>query len=162
LPTLSSGPRPRSEKGGCPIRWPSAWLSACSCTLLLAACGGSEATPEPAPKLPPAVAERLATEADAVAARLEAGDPCGAAAQAAALQQRVIEAQNRPSEVPDALREDLGLAVAELVDRTQGECAAAQPPPSPATTAEDDEGDEGRGRGKGKGRGKGRGKGDDD
>jgi hypothetical protein len=146
-------------------------LSACSCALLLAGCGGSAETREPAPKLPPALAERLAAEADGVAKQLEAGDPCGAAARALALQQRVIEAQNRPGEVPAALREDLGLAVADVADRTQSECAAAEappaPPPVPATTTaeqDDDEDDEARGRGKkgkGKSKGKGRGKRDD-
>lgn len=131
--------------------------------LALGACGGQEEAQAPPPKLPPALAQELAADADTVAARLDAGDPCGASEQAAALQQRVVEAQNRPGEVPDALREDLGLAVAILVDRAQAECAAAQPPPPPppATTVdeEDDEGEEENGEGRGKrGKGKGRGK----
>lgn len=106
-----------------------------------------------------------------MAARLDAGDPCGAAELAAGLQQRAIEALNRPRAVPQALKEDLGLAVADLVDRAQTECAAAQPPPAPpppappaATVGEDadDEGDDGPGGGKKNGEGKGKGKGKKD
>jgi hypothetical protein len=168
LPTLSSEPRTRSAKGGCPIRWPTAWLSACSCAALLAGCGGEEQAREPAPRLPQALAEGLAAEADAVAARLDAGDPCGAAALAAALQQRPIEALNRPGAVPDALKDDLGSGVADVVDRAQSDCASATPPPAPpppppATTVneDDEEGEDGGKRGKGRGKGKGRRKKDD-
>jgi hypothetical protein len=170
FPTLSSAPRRRSAKGDCPIRWPAAWLSACSCALALAACGGTEEEAAPPPTLPRTVAARLAADADAVAARLEAGDPCGAAESAAALQQTAVGALNRPGQVPDELKEDLGLAVADLVDRAQTECASAQPPPAPpapppppppATTVDEDEGEEDEddnGRGKKKGRGKRKGK----
>jgi hypothetical protein len=135
---------------------------------LLAGCGGAEQTREPAPKLPPALAERLAADADAVAARLDADDPCGAAQLAATLQQRTIEALNRPRAVPDALKDDLGSGVADVVDRAQTECASATPPPAPpppppaATVDEDDEEDEeGGNRGKARGKGKGKRKRDD-
>jgi hypothetical protein len=119
-----------------------AWLWACS-TALVAGCGGEQKA-QPAPTLPTALAGRLARDADAVAAALRAGDPCGSAARAQALQQRVIQALNRPGLVPAPLKEDLGLAVADLVDRTQSECAAAQPAPapSPPTTVADGEGGE--------------------
>jgi hypothetical protein len=164
LPTLSSAPRRRSAKGGCPITWPAAWLSASSLVLLLAGCGGTEeATPHP--QLPNALAARLASDADAVAARLDAGDPCGAAERAAALQQETIAALNRPGEVPDALKDDLGFAVADVVDRAQSECAAAQPPPAPppvaTATVDEDDDEDGEARGRKRGKGKGRGKKDD-
>jgi hypothetical protein len=136
--------------------WPTAWLSACSFALVLGGCGGTEEA-APRPTLPPALAEQLAGGADAVAARLDAGDPCGAAAQAAALQQAAIQALNRPGQVPAELKEDLGVAVADLLDRAQSECAAAQPPPAPppppattaATTTEPENEDKGRGKKKG-------------
>ena len=129
------------------------------------ASGGEREAEQPAPELPPALAEQLAAEADGVAALLDAGDPCGAAERAAALQQATIAALNRPA-VPAALKEDLGAGVADLVDRAETECAAAQPPPvpPPATTAEEDgdEDENGDGRGKrGKGKGTGRGKKDE-
>jgi len=126
------------------------------------ACGADRDAAPPPPRLPPALAQRLAAEADAVAARLEAGDPCGGAEQAAALQQATIQALNRPGQVPDELKEDLGLAMADLVDRAQTECAAALPPPQTTTTVPDEEEDDdenGRGRGRGKGK---KDKGDDD
>jgi hypothetical protein len=140
------------------MRWPTAWLSACSCVLALAGCGGSEETAPP-PALSAPLAEQLAGRADTVAAQLDAGDPCGAAERAAALQQTAIQALNQPGQVPVELKEDLGVGVADLVDRAQSECAAAQPPPSPppppaATTAADedddehDQGEDGPGRGK--------------
>ena len=133
---------------------------------LAAACGGERGAEEqPAPKLPPALAQQLAAESDSDAQLLDAGDPCGAAERAAALQQRAIAALNTPRTVPDELKEDLGVAVADLVDRAQTECAAAQPPPAPppTTTApeadEDEHEEEGDGRGEnGRGRGKGKGK----
>lgn len=145
------------------MRWPTAWLSASSCMLVLAACGGEQKAASPAPKLPSALGAQLAAEADAIAQQLVSGDPCGAAGRAVALQQGVIAALNRPGQVPTELKEDLGVAAADLVDRAQAECAAAQPPPAPppaTTTApeadeDEDEGeDNGRGRGKGKGKGK--------
>ena len=50
------------------MRWPSAWLAGCSCAALLAGCGGHEAAPPPKPpRIPPAVAQQLAADADAVA-----------------------------------------------------------------------------------------------
>ena len=51
------------------MRWPSAWLAGCSCAALLAGCGGHAAAPPPKPpRIPPAVAQQLAADADAVAA----------------------------------------------------------------------------------------------
>jgi hypothetical protein len=143
--------------------------------LALGGCGGEREAAPPAPKLPSALGEQLAAEADAVGQQLDGGDPCGAAERAAGLQQRAIAALNRPGQVPAELKEDLGVAAADLVDRAQTECAAAQPPPAPpppappppTTTAEEDEsedeakdekededgrGNDGRGRGKGKGK----------
>ena len=46
----------------CPRRWPIVWLTACSCAL--AGCGETKHTAPP--HLPPALAQRLAREADAV------------------------------------------------------------------------------------------------
>ena len=142
--------------------------------LALGACGGAEERAQPPPKLSPALAERLAGEADAVAAMLEGGDPCGAAERAVALQKATIQALNRRGEVPDALKEDLGTGVADVVDRAETECAAAQPPPVPVAppapppaAEEEDEADEGRGKekdkekDKDKDKDKGRGKKDD-
>ena len=101
------------------------------------------------------LASALARDADAIATQLDAGDACGAVERAQALQQRTIEALNSPRLVPAALKEDLGVAVADVVDRTESECAAAQaraqPQPAPPTVAEDegeDHGDEANGNGK--------------
>ncbi len=139
-----------------------------SVALALDGCGGDRESVSPGPRLPSALAEELAADADAVAQLLDAGDPCGAAGRAAGLQRRAIAALNRPGRVPEDLKEDLGVAVADRVDRAQTECAAARPPPPPpppTTTAEqeDDEakdaGDDDDGRGNnGRGRGKGKGK----
>ena len=147
-----------------------AWLWACSCALALAGCGGDE--PErraaPPPRLPPAVAERLAVGADDVAARIEASGPCGAAPAADSLRADAIAAVNTPA-VPADLKEELLASVQELHDRVTSECAAAQPPPPPPppatdeqAEAEDEDAGEGadddgdRGKEKGKGKAKGR------
>ena len=127
---------------------------------MLAACGGEREVAPPPPKLPSALGAQLAAESDSVAQLLDAGDACGAAERAVALQQQAIAAFNSPGQVPDELKEDLGVALADVVDRAKTECAATQPPPAPpvaaTTTEEDDEaeddGHNGRGRGKGKGK----------
>ena len=51
------------------MRWPSVWLAASSAVLIVAGCGGSSMRPRPAPRIPAAVAQRLAADADAVAAQ---------------------------------------------------------------------------------------------
>ena len=135
---------------------------------MLAGCGGEEAR-QPEPRLPADLAGRLAADADAVAARLEAGDPCGAAGLAVALQRRTIAALNRRGAVPDVYKDDLGAGVADVVDRAQTACSAATPPPgpppppppvAPAPNDADDDGDEERAEDQGE-NGEGTGKGND-
>lgn len=111
--------------------------------LLLAACGaGDERRVAPAPRLPAELAGRLAQRAEAVAGRLDAGDPCGAAREAVALQQASIDAINA-GRVPHRFQEELQAAVSELAADAQTACAQLPP----ATTAEEDHG---RGKHKGK------------
>jgi hypothetical protein len=90
----------------------------------LAGCGGAKqhAAP-PQPKLPAALAQQLAAQSDAVAAKLDAGDGCGALAAAQSLQQLTIAAINA-HRVPAALQETLSAAVNDLPGRIH--CA---PPP---------------------------------
>lgn len=84
------------------------WLTL-FCLLTLAACGGGddEAAPQ-APAIPQALAEDLASQAEAIADTLEAGDECGAAHQAddlvAAVDVAVAEGRI-PSELQDSLTE---------------------------------------------------------
>jgi len=128
--------------------------------LVVAGCGAQEQA-EP---LPRGLADELAERSDAVAERLEAGDPCGARAEAEALQQQTIAAVNA-GRVPPRFQEELTSAVGGLVASI--ECVPADP--EPATTAEDDDDDDGGdddddddergGKGKGNGPGKGKGKG---
>jgi predicted secreted protein len=75
-----------------PRRWLIVSLTACS----LAACGQAKHTAPPPPRLPAALAHRLAVEADAVHGRTAA----------LRLQRRVIEAINA-GRVPAALQEEL-------------------------------------------------------
>ena len=71
------------------MRWPSAWLAGCSCAALLAGCGGHEAAPPPKPpRIPPAVAQQLAADADGVAGL----SGCSAHDAAAKLQSDTINA----------------------------------------------------------------------
>ena len=119
--------------------------------LAVAACGGGETERDAAPTLPAALAAELAGRSDTVAERLEADDPCGALAEAEALQADTIAAVNE-GRVPAPFQEELGAAVASLVASI--ECT---PPPPPPVSDEEDEEDDGE-PGKGKGRGKGKGK----
>jgi hypothetical protein len=114
---------------------------------VLAGCGGHARRAEaPPPKLPAALAEQLATRSDAVAARLDASDGCGALADARSLQQQAIAAINA-HQVPAAFQEDLLSTTNDLVARIT--CA---PTPRPK--------EEHHGKGDGKGHGKGGGEGD--
>lgn len=99
------------------MRWQSASLTASSCALLLAGCGGERRQqPAPQPKLPRAVAQQLAARSSRVAERLRANDRCGALAEATQLQRDVIQAINA-QRVPSRLQEPLQSATNSLVLR---------------------------------------------
>ena len=117
--------------------------------LAAAGCGGGETERDAAPTLPAALAAELAGRSDAVAARLEADDPCGALAEAEALQADTIAAVNE-GRVPAPFQEELGAAVASLVASI--ECSPAAPPP--VFDEEEEDGEQGKGQGRGKGKGK--------
>jgi outer membrane murein-binding lipoprotein Lpp len=102
------------------MRWPSAWLVASS-VVLLAGCGSSGHEPpsaKPAPKIPAAVAQQLAADADAVAA--EQG--CAARAPAKQLLDDVIAASAR---LPARYQEPLTSSANELLARIPA-CPAPQ------------------------------------
>jgi hypothetical protein len=96
------------------MRWPSASLAACSCGVLLAGCGGGgdRAAPAPPPRIPSRLAQRLAAEADLVAAA-PAGS-CTARAAAVRLQSDAIASIGN---VPGRYQEQLMGAANSLVDR---------------------------------------------
>ena len=97
-----------------------------STAAVCAACGSHALRAEPPPpKLPAALAAQLATSSDAVAARLDADDSCGALATARGLQQQAIAAINA-HRVPPAFQEDLLAATNDLVARI-----TCVPPPPP-------------------------------
>jgi len=101
------------------MRWPSAWLAGCSCAVLLAGCGGHRAAaPGKPPPIPPAVAQKLAADADAVATL----SGCSAHDAAAKLQRDTIDSISR---VPARYREQLMNAANELAFRVH----ACPPPP---------------------------------
>jgi hypothetical protein len=90
----------------------------------ITACGGSE-QPPPEPKIPAGLARDFAAQAEAIAANLDAGDPCQAREQALALQADVDEAI-ASGRIPAAFRRELRSTVNELV---QIECLPPEPPP---------------------------------
>jgi hypothetical protein len=100
------------------MRWRSASVTAFSCALLLAGCGGGNANqtksrPRP-PRIPADVARRLAAEADLIA-RAEPGS-CTARAAAARLQAEALEAI-QSHRVPPRYQEPLMGAANGLVAR---------------------------------------------
>ena len=113
------------------MRWRSALLVASS--VAVAGCGHSarRTNPPPTPRIPAAVAQQLAADADAVAAR----PGCAARAPAHKLQTDAIRLISR---VPGRYQEPLTSAINDLVARIP-----ACPPPK-------ENGDH-HGRGKGKG-----------
>jgi hypothetical protein len=100
------------------MRWPSASVTAFSCALLLAGCGGGNANqtkPRPRPpRIPADVAQRLAAEADLIA-RAQPGS-CTARAAAARLQAEALEAI-QSHRVPPRYQEPLMSAANGLVAR---------------------------------------------
>ncbi len=117
------------------MRWLSAWLVASSVALALAGCGGgsSPPRPKPPPRIPGAVAQRLAADADAVAAL----EGCAAHDAAAKLLDDVIAETRR---IPARYQEPLTSSANRLLARIP-----ACPPPKK-------EHGHGHGRGKHKGR----------
>jgi hypothetical protein len=112
-----------------------------ACALAIAGCGSGadERAAAPPPRLPSALAGRLAHASDSIAAALDAGDGCSALTLARALQQQTIAAINA-HQVAAPLQEPLQASVNDLVGRIQ--CV----PPV-------EEGDQqGNGNGQGKGR----------
>jgi len=121
----------------------------------LAGCGGGHAhraAPPPQPKLPRALADRLAARSDDVARELDNGDDCGALAAAQDLQHQTIAAVNA-KQVPAALQEPLLGAANALVVRIS--CT----PPPPAEQAHQEQ-MKGEHHGKAKGHHKHDGEGD--
>jgi hypothetical protein len=101
--------------------------AALTAALCLSACGGAkQAAPPPPPAFSQSLASSLATQSDAVADALAAGDTCRAFALARRLQQSTIAAINRGS-VAAGLQEQLSGAVNELVTRVH--CVPPAPPP---------------------------------
>jgi hypothetical protein len=95
------------------IRWPAAWLSACSCVIALAGCGGEEPAPERVQAgqstrvdtaIPAVLAERLADRADRVA---EFGTACEARRRRADELRSAAEAAIGAGRVPVALQPPL-------------------------------------------------------
>jgi hypothetical protein len=92
-------------------------LLTASSAVALASCGGEEPQVEQRtdtlPTIERTVAEGLASRSDKVASLLDAGDTCGAAEEAAALDRDFIETSNR-GEIPALYLEDLGSAIKEI------------------------------------------------
>jgi len=99
-------------------------LALCAVVAVAGGCGNHRAAVPPRPMLARALAERLATLSDTVAAKLTTGDGCGARDAARTLEQQTMKAIDR-GEVPRRLRAPLLSAVGDLVDRTQ---CPPQPP----------------------------------
>jgi hypothetical protein len=115
--------------------------------LLVGGCGsGNDAAPLP-PRLPAALASRLAARSDTVRRLLRRSDGCGALAAARQLQRDAIAAVNS-RRVPTRFQEPLIGAANDLVLRLH--CAPSPPPPARAAGHEKRHGKEKHGKGHGK------------
>jgi hypothetical protein len=111
--------------------------------LLASGCGGGDGgeQEQATAKLPQPVADDLARRSDVVAGRLEANDPCGALAEAEALQEQTIQVVNE-GRVPPRYQEELTSAVNSLVASIDCELQVEPPPPTEAETHHDEEDEE--------------------
>jgi hypothetical protein len=116
--------------------------------LAVAGCGGGESggrdgdeQAQATAKLPQPVADDLARRSDVVAERLEANDPCGALAEAEALQEQTIQVVNE-GRVPPRYQEELTSAVNSLVASIECELQVEPPPPTVSETHHDEEEEE--------------------
>jgi hypothetical protein len=108
------------------MRWRSGLLTASSAVLLAGCGGGDRAEPPPKPpRIPAAVAARLAAQADGVAA-LEPGT-CEARDAAARLRAQVIASIQR-RQIPARYQEPLLSAANSLAERL-ATCVSPPPPP---------------------------------
>jgi hypothetical protein len=103
--------------------------------LAVAGCGGTEDNAPTESALPRALANKLAAKSEGVAAKLDAGDSCGAAADAASLKETALAAIDA-GRVPAAFADELAASVTELVSQIR--CQEEQ--------------DHGKDKGKGKGK----------
>jgi hypothetical protein len=119
--------------------------------LALAGCGGGggsgavDSSPPPRPTLAKATADRLVARSDTIALKLAAGDECGAAHEADALNADTIAAVNA-GEIPGAYQEELVARTQELVNAVN-----CPPPVVEPQAGEDEDDDDGPGRGRKKG-----------
>jgi hypothetical protein len=108
-----------------------------------AGCGGEEE--QAAPGLPRGLASALAERSDAVAAKLDAGDACGARADAEELREASLAAID-DGRVPPPYRRELAAAVTALAASLTCPAAAPAEPTAPGDTGEtrveEDEADE--------------------
>lgn len=111
---------------------------------LAAGCGSNSdrASGPPPPRLPRALAQDFARRADGIAARVDAGDNCGALQLASALQQRTVRLIGR---VPPVYQETLQGTVNDIVARIS--CA-----PVPSTRGQPHTKPPGKAKGKSKGK----------
>jgi hypothetical protein len=123
--------------------------------LVASGCGSdSRRAATPGPRLPAALAARLASESDRVAGFLDGNDGCAALAEARALQRQTVAAINA-GRVPARLQEPLSGAANDLVGRIR--CVPPRPEAVPVPEPADGEGKQ-RGHGHVEKHGKGHGK----
>jgi hypothetical protein len=113
------------------VRWA---IAGCASALLVAGCGGGAQPQAAGPRVPHALAYRLAAESDAVAAALERGDSCAAQTAAGRLRSDLTASIAR---VPSAWQEPLSSRVNALTAELP-----ACTPPAPAPKAKPQQPDE--------------------
>jgi hypothetical protein len=137
------------------MRWRNGLLTASS-ALLLAGCGGGNSAPAPPPhppKIPAAVAARLAAQADRVA--VLAPGSCAARDAAARFRSEVVASVGR---IPARFQRPLVSAAHDLA----GRLAACTPPPPPVEPVPQEEHGKHRGHEHGHGHGHGKKHGEDE
>lgn len=105
-------------------------------TIAAAGCGGGDAEPRRV-ALPPGPATELAAQSDAIAASLEGGDPCAAAARVELLRQ-TAETEIRGGRVPRPYR----ARIRRGIERMAGGITCVPPPPPTSYGRGDGDGDD--------------------
>jgi hypothetical protein len=147
------------------VRATTGGLAALLAALTLAACGDDSGSDPKAPRIPAAIAERLAALSDETAAAIELGDDCAAQEAADELEREALKAESQiPAELRGEVREGVQRLTASIscepepvtvIETVPEETTTEEKEESPCPPGQEKQEEHGKGEDDGKGKDKG-------